>query len=294
MGKLAAARLVNIRTERIDSVAAHCEDLDLDYHERTLKSLADLLQRDGLSSMDKMRAALRICARHRAHLVGNTVVHYGGLAVRTGPFAGMTMPRQVAEGCFVPKLLGCYESELHPVIDRIVGRAYANLVNIGCAEGYYAVGLARLLPDSRVWAYDTDEKARERCALLASENGAAERITISGTFTPEDFAGFPAGDTVVICDIEGGELDLLDPRQAPVLAGFDIQVELHNRIDAPGNQELIARFADTHEILEIQPAERNIDAYPELRDLEHLDQLLAFWEFRNGPNPWLFMTARQG
>jgi len=97
---------------------------------------------------------------------------------------------------------------------------------------------------------------------------------------------------MVICDIEGAENDLLDPARAPALAGFDIQVELHQRFEAPRNQELINRFAETHEIREILPSARDIEAYPEIRDLEHLDQLLAFWEFRRGPNPWLFMTAR--
>lgn len=265
----------------------------MDYNERTLEALRRILDGTGASNVDKLHRALRLCARHRAHLVANTIVHSGGLEVRNGPFAGMKIPRRVAEGCFVPKLLGCYEAELHPVINYIRERRHGHVVNIGCAEGYYAVGLARLLPDSRIWAYDTDEQARMDCADLARENGIPDRVTISGTFTHDDFASFPAGDTVVICDIEGGENDLLDPEQAPVLAEFDIQVELHNHIETPKNQALINRFSETHEIRQILPSTRDINAYPEIRDLEHLDQLLAFWEFRRGPNPWLFMTARR-
>jgi hypothetical protein len=276
----------------IDSAKTRGEDSDLDFHERTLASLKNLMDRDGLSNIDKLRAALRLCARHRTHLIANTLVQAGGLDVRDGPFAGLTIPREVAEGCFVPKLLGCYEAELHPVIDRITQRGYANIVNIGCAEGYYAVGLARLLPNSRVWAYDTDEKAREACARLAADNNVGDRITVSGTFTHKDFEAFPAGDTVVICDIEGAETDLLDPAKAPALRGFDIQVELHNRIETPRNQGMIARFKESHEVQEIRPGARDIATYPELRDFEHIDQLLAFWEFRNGPNPWVFLTVR--
>lgn len=264
----------------------------VDMNEATLRDLRHLLDADHLQPLDKLRRILRVSARHRAQLVANTLVHFGGLAVRAGPFAGMTLPALAAEGCFVPKLLGCYEAELHPSIERIRRRAPANVVNVGCAEGYYAVGLARVMPDSRIWAYDTDENARAVCARMAGENGVSERITLGGTFEHADFARFPAGDTVVICDIEGAELALLDPEKAPALAGFDIQVELHNKFEIPLNTNFIERFTATHEIDKILPAARDISTYPELRDLEHLDQLLAFWEFRRGPNPWLFMTAK--
>jgi len=263
----------------------------LNIHERTLASLRGLIDDPNASNFDKIQSALRLCARHRAHLLANTLVHSGGLTVRSGPFAGMVIPRRVAEGCFVPKLLGCYEAELHPVIDYIRERQHQNILNIGCAEGYYAIGLARLLPNSQIWAYDTDEQAQTACADLAVENGMRDRISISGTFTHEDFATFPAGDTMVICDIEGAEHDLLDPEKAPALAGFDIQLELHRRFEAPQIQELLSRFSETHEIRKILPSVRDIEAYPEIRNLAHLDQLLAFWEFRRGPNPWVFMTA---
>lgn len=264
----------------------------MNMHEKALAKLRAYLDNDQMPPVEKLRHVLRLTASHRANLLGNTFVYHGGLKVRTGPFAGMVIPNHAAEGCFTPKLLGCYEEELHPVIDYIRDRGHANVVNVGCAEGYYAVGLARLLPDSRIWAYDTDERARYVCGRVAEENGVRDRITISGTFRPEDFADFPAGDTVVVCDIEGGEHDLLDPVKAPALAGFDIQVELHNSFSTPLNQAFMARFADTHEIHQIPPSVRDIEAHRELRDLEHLDQLLAFWEFRRGPNPWLFMKAR--
>jgi hypothetical protein len=268
------------------------KDRQLSMHEIALAKLRALLEDDQVSAVEKLRRALRLSASHRAHLIGNTLVHHDGLEVRTGPFAGMKIPNRVAEGCFVPKLLGCYEAELHPVIDHIREHGYGNIINIGCAEGYYAIGLARLLPNCRIWAYDTDENAQSVCARAAEENGVRDRVTIAGTFGPENFEAFPAGDTLVICDIEGSEHGLLDPEKAPALSGFDIQVELHNKFEIPLNQVFIERFETSHEIQRILPSVRDIDAYPELRDLEHLDQLLAFWEFRRGPNPWLFMTAR--
>ncbi|MDE0809536.1 MAG: hypothetical protein OSB69_09430 [Alphaproteobacteria bacterium] len=281
-------------SRRTDKFPEHdfTEGSSLNLHEQALAQLQSVLGEDDVPPAEKLRRALRVTASHRAQLIGNTLIHRGGLKVRGGPFADMLIPNHAAEGCFVPKLLGCYEAELHPVIDHIRARGYPNVVNIGCAEGYYAVGLARLLPNSRVWAYDTDENARKICASVAEQNGVRDRIKIAGTFGHDDFAGFPAGGTVVICDIEGAELDLLNPTKAPALMGFDIQVELHHKFDFPVNKALIDQFEDSHHIQRILPSTRDIAAFPELQNLEHLDQLLAFWEFRRGPNPWLFMSAR--
>src|SRR6478672_6897407 len=66
-----------------------------------------------------------------------------GLVVQHGPFKGMKYPGVNSVGsALIPKLLGSYERELHPLIDSICAGQYDQVVDIGCAEGYYAVGLA--------------------------------------------------------------------------------------------------------------------------------------------------------
>ena len=155
--------------------------------------------------------------RYRATLIQNTVVQQCGTTVQGGPFQGMEFVAQSAEGCHVPKLLGCYESELHEHILAAAGRGYEAVINIGAAEGYYAVGLARLMPDVRVYAYDTNAAAHPVCQSLAERNGVAGRVVIGGVFRGEDFDRFAGQRTLVVCDIEGGETDLLDPRRYPAL-----------------------------------------------------------------------------
>jgi hypothetical protein len=73
--------------------------------------------------------------------------------VRHGLFYGMKYPSLEAAGSTLyPKLLGSYERELHGIMERIVRTDYATVVDIGCAEGYYAAGLALRLPEARVFA----------------------------------------------------------------------------------------------------------------------------------------------
>src|ERR1700751_5228426 len=70
-----------------------------------------------------------------------------GEQILEGPFEGMKYPYDVVLSSCVPKLVGCYEEELHSVIEQIIRGRYSIVVNVGCAEGYYAVGLALKMPD---------------------------------------------------------------------------------------------------------------------------------------------------
>src|SRR5215472_3996438 len=66
-----------------------------------------------------------------------------GLTVRGGPFTGMIYSEAAVKDRFViPQMLGATELQLHSAIESIVGAGYQKIINIGCAEGYYAVGLA--------------------------------------------------------------------------------------------------------------------------------------------------------
>jgi hypothetical protein len=236
---------------------------------------------------------LRLAAKHRAHLVQNTLLREHGTKVLSGPFAGMQFVSSVAEGCCVPKLLGCYEEELHPYVEAAISAGYERVLNIGVAEGYYAVGLARRMPSAQVFAHDIDPNAQRTCAAVARANGVAPRVHIGGLFRGEDFAAHAEHRTLLICDIEGAERELLDPQAYPALRKLDIIVELHDCVHAGLSTTIPARFAASHEITLVKQAGRG-KPLPALFDqLSHLDQLLAVWEWRSGPTPWAILRARQ-
>jgi hypothetical protein len=69
---------------------------------------------------------------------------------------------------------------LHPALASFISRKPHQIVNIGCAEGYYAVGLAWRLPNAKVDAFRSDPRAREFCAELARLNGVEARVRIYG------------------------------------------------------------------------------------------------------------------
>src|SRR5690348_10577053 len=100
-------------------------------------------------------------------------------SVRAGPFAGMHFtwadwnPDYSAP---FAKCMGTYELELHPVIEEIVTLAPRQIVEVGAAEGYYAVGFARRLPATEIVLFEELEQGRRLLLNIAEANGVAPRI----------------------------------------------------------------------------------------------------------------------
>jgi hypothetical protein len=244
-------------------------------------------------SEENLKESLRLLSLHRSRLIQADFTARYGLKIQSGLFEGMEYLPDCAEGCYLPKLLGCYEAELAPHFQAAAQRPYQALLNVGCSEGFYAVGLARLMPQIQVFGYDTNEKAHGDCRQLAEQNGVSDRIQISGLFTPADFQAFADRRTLVLCDIEGGEEALLDPIAAPALKSMDIIVELHDGF-APGIQQTLAdRFQATHQIEIVEHQLRNIQLPALLQELGSLDQLLTLSEWRAFPTPWAVMLAKE-
>lgn len=237
--------------------------------------------------------ALRFLGQWRSTMLANTYVARQGAVIHGGIFRGMTYLDHVTEGALSPRLLGTYESELHPHFKAFVEEGLDVIIDVGCAEGYYAVGLARMAPDITVHARDIDEKARAACAELARRNGVADRVQIGGEFTPADFQAFAGQRALVLVDAEGAETDILDPERGPALAHMSIIVETHD-VFRPGSEALItSRFAPTHDIVRVVQQPKSFDMPDWLQSLSHLDQLLAVWEFRLAPTPWLVMRPKK-
>jgi class 3 adenylate cyclase len=241
---------------------------------------------------DELNEVLRRLGRWRSRLLANTYVAHHGPVVMQGLFAGMTYLTAASEGALVPRLLGTYESELHPHIRQIAEAGLDCVVNVGCAEGYYAVGLARLVEGVEVYAFDTDPGAQKACADLAAKNGVEARVTVGGEFKPEDFERFAGRRTLVMMDVEGAEPDLLDLQRAPALGAMSVIVETHDVYRQAARGQLMVRFASSHDIAVVEQQPKTLAYPPWLKDLPHLDQLLAVWEWRVRPTPWLVMRPR--
>jgi hypothetical protein len=216
----------------------------------------------------------------------------GDLSVQSGPFVGMRYLPFASGSGLLPKIVGSYEMEIHPAVAASIDRAPESLINIGAGEGYYAVGYALRLPRLQVYAYDTDILARYRLLQLAAQNGVAERLHVGGLCDPAAFEGRIGARTLVVCDCEGCEGELLDPLRSPRLSAADLLVELHvERIPAIAAL-LEARFGATHDATRFPMTDRAGRFAEVLARLTPADRDLALHE-RSERTEWLWLQNRQ-
>jgi hypothetical protein len=229
-------------------------------------------------------AALRPRTLLRRHL--ETVTRSG--VVLDGPFAGLRYVDQSVGSMWWPKILGTYELELAGIVGRLCAEQPAWIIDIGAAEGYYAVGMAWRCPQTRVISFEGDHAGRKLQEELAVLNNVDDRLHIEGFC---DAAALRRG--LIICDIEGGELTLLNPEIAPDLVDdpWTLLVEIHDHVDPTIADTLIERFKATHSIQEIVSRPRRAsDLAATVRR-----QLLSRWvpayldERRPGPMRWLLL-----
>jgi 2-polyprenyl-3-methyl-5-hydroxy-6-metoxy-1,4-benzoquinol methylase len=234
-------------------------------------------------------------ARRRAEIT-SVLYNVQGGSVLSGPFAGMAMLPEVSwgDGDLAPKLLGCYEAELHPSIAKAISRKPSKIINIGCAEGYYAVGMARALPQSQIFAFDTDERARAICDRAVAANQVGGRAKVAGTCTFDTLRETISKDdrTLLLVDCEGGELQLLDPEQVPSIQGCDVIVECHDFLNSSITSTLRQRFAASHDVEVVSEGPRDPNQFPSLQRWQSTDRWLAVNENRPMTMNWLVCWAR--
>jgi hypothetical protein len=195
-------------------------------------------------------------------------------------------------GDLIAKVAGTYEAELHTALAGWLQTDISLVVNVGCADGYYAVGLARALPEVEVLAYDIDPPARIRCNEMAQINDVAERVSVEGECLPETLAALPRSRVALVCDCEGCEKTLLDPALAPTLSGWRLIVELHDFLDATITDTITARFSQTHEIEIIPSLPAQSTDLPEFAFMTPRQRRAVLTE-RPVPMSWAHMRPRQ-
>jgi hypothetical protein len=227
------------------------------------------------------------------------ILRWSQTRVMAGPFRGMRYGDQAICSTLAPKLLGTYEQELAAVLVKIRALRPDVIVDIGAAEGYYAVGLLFADFTPTVVAFETTRVGRELIHQLAAMNAVnPSRLRIEGICTLAKLEDClrPLTNPVVIMDVEGHEALLLDPLRIPCLAHAHILVEMHDCLLNGLTETLAERMASTHYVAKISSAPRTLAdlacADPVVRVLPVRLRLLALSENRPGIMQWLWLTPK--
>lgn len=257
----------------------------------------------------KRRLPLRlVAARRRIHqrrvrqgwgLPGLVQIYASanGTVVKHGTFAGLRYDESTITDVdlAVGKLAGTYECELAPFFRSMLDIGVSTFVNVGCAEGYYAVGMAMADRGCKVLAYDIDASARRQCRKMALLNGVGDRLEIRSRFDETSIRDPELAGSVLLMDVEGAEDQLVSPSLVSRLGTTTICIEVHeSHVPEPGLRgRLEGRLRDSHHLAVVEPRPRE----GEILDLAPLDRdqaRSAASEHRSAGMCWLIATPRAG
>jgi precorrin-6B methylase 2 len=216
-----------------------------------------------------------------------------------GPFKGLRLPPKSFCSPRFSKQAGTYEKEIRPWIYELLEKPPKTVLDIGAAEGYYAVGFAKWMPDSTIIAFEREPEAMELFSECIRLNGPFSNLVVKDVCTPTVLEETlkQSADPLVFMDIDGGEKDLLDPLLVPSLQKAAIIVETHDYAVPEINQILEGRFSKTHDIV-VQASEfRSVKDYPKpltwwQRTFFKKHIVNALWD-RYVIQEWLRMTPKR-
>lgn len=208
-----------------------------------------------------------------------------GRTVLDGPFRGMKYPAGVLrERNGIPILFGSYELELHPIIEEVASKGYDRIIDIGSAEGYYAVGFARR-SGATIYAFDCEPRERRSCRRMARENGVADRVHVGSWCNARTLKEVVTRRCLIVADCEGYEVLLFSDNVITALKNCDVIIELHEVQGMDVRAILLERFRSTHRghLITFEPS--NTGAVPERwRKFAR--------EFRPVGQQWVYFTPR--
>lgn len=233
--------------------------------------------------------------RKKDQIIGKRL--FNNLDVQNGPFKGMKyIDSDKSTHTYLPKLLGSYEKELWPVIEKITKNNYDKVYNIGCGEGYYAVGLGFVFQNTPIFAYDIEEDSRKLCRNLAEINGIIDRVQISAHISHKELGIIDLSNSLIICDCEGFEKHLFTNQNISNLEKCDLVIETHDFMDIDISTYLKKLFQETHQIesiLSIDDIQKAIEYdFKELESFSLTEKALILQEKRPAQMEWLFCTSK--
>lgn len=213
-----------------------------------------------------------------------------------GPFKGLQYPSYNSIGsALYPKLLGSYERELHATFEELGQYDFSEILNVGCGEGYYAVGLARKFPNSRVFAYDIDPHALHLCQQMVDLNKVTGRVFLKSQMGASDLKRFKfTGTGLIVCDCEGFEMRLFNACNLVNLKQCHLLIEIHDYIDINISSILSKLFLTTHTCRVIKSLDDIEKAktydYEETKDMDLATKKKLFGECRPAIMEWFYLV----
>ncbi|MDY0922239.1 hypothetical protein [Leclercia sp. CFBP8987] len=258
-----------------------------------------MLARAQQSTVEQREAWRRETIRERQERISLELFDILNGVVKYGPFTGLHLDRETWWGKLDlgSQCLGLYEKEILNLIDAIEAGHYSTFIDIGAADGYYAIGMLVSGKVGRTICFEQTEKGRSVIAENWKKNNSVGELTIMGEANAASFAALnPVAleNAFVLVDVEGFEFELLTNEVLSLLRSSTVVIEIHHWMDNfLCKYSNFLRHADSYfDVTVIERVERETSNLPELRDFTDDNRLLLTSERRPGVMRFLKMTPK--
>jgi len=269
-----------------------------------IKRIYKVIKRDGIR-LSIVRTVLRVLRqpdeieRVKIKILNQLALKYD-FSVAYGPFKGMSFDRNVWWGTYdgITKMLGVYEQHILEKLIEFSRKGGATFIDIGAADGYFAVGMAYSKAFDRAYCFEISRPGQKYIQSNAEKNSCADQVIVKGEADYDSLKEIldKENGAVVLIDIEGAEFDLLSKKVLDLLQQCHVICELHPWLHPNGYDEqekLIGDAQDTFNVSVIQRDAYNPNQFSELSDLKDEERLIAFGEGRGKNMEWLVLEPKQ-
>lgn len=229
----------------------------------------------------------------RVRIGADSVIQYG-------PFRGMKLSSSDSHWGGSDKgamILGLYEKEILDLLASL-GSTTRPFINLGAADGYYGVAMLVAGLCRTSICFEVDEKGRALIHESAATNRVGDRIRVHGRADRGFQSSIPVEhhqNAIVLIDIEGHEVEILEDETFQQFRSSDILVELHPWVPNYAGRlpRMIQASADTHDVVQIHTGARDLSQIPGLKNVPDSSRWLLCSEGRPCPMTWLHFKPRR-
>lgn len=229
----------------------------------------------------------------------NHLIKIHGHKVVYGKFKGMKLNKNSywSKNDLITHILGVYE---YHILEQLIKFSKINnsvFIDIGAADGYFAVGGAYSGLFKKVYAFETHEEGRKSLIENAKSNYCETNVLIKSKANFDSLKDLIDihKSTVILIDIEGDEFNLLNYQTLKLLSNCNIIIELHPDLVNNGyekKKDLINFSKSFFNVSIIKREIYNPNLFEELDQFTDEERLIAFSEGRENNMSWLVLEPK--
>ena len=219
--------------------------------------------------------------------------------VAHGSFKGMKLNQKVwwSKNDYITQTLGIYEEHILKKITNFAKSGASTLIDVGAADGYFAVGMAYSNIYKNVYAFEIEKEGRDRILENANANKCNDKIKVFGEADVGSISKIIKGEdkVTVMIDIEGAEYEFFSEDMFKILSGNYVICELHPWMVDGGDSLQIKLLNKASEKFNVELIKRDTyrpNMFSEFDNLSDEERLVAVGEGREKNMQWMVLSPK--